>query len=168
MLPLLGQELALAYPAEATLLLSASIITTQLVSIPTALLVGARTEAWGRKPLLLIAFAALPLRGVLYTAVDEPIWLITVQVLDGISLGTLDALLALVLADVMRGTGRYSLARGAVGTIQGIGGSLSNAAAGLMVVQAGYDATFIALSAVALFAFALILVGMPETRSARP
>jgi MFS family permease len=168
MLPLLGQELALAYPDRATLLVSACIITTQLVSVPTALLVGAKAEAWGRKPLLLVGFASLPLRGVLYTVADEPIWLIAVQVLDGISLGTLDALLALVLADVMRGTGRYNLARGAVGTVQGIGGSLSNAAAGLMVMQAGYDAAFAALSAVALLALLLVLIAMPETRSQGP
>jgi predicted MFS family arabinose efflux permease len=167
MVQLLGQKLALAYPDQATLLLSACIITTQLVSVPTALLVGSKAEAWGRKPLLLVGFGALPLRGLLYTVADEPIGLIAVQVLDGISLGTLEALLALVLADVTRGTGRYNLARGAVGTVQGIGGSLSNAAAGLLVVQAGYDVTFVSLSAVALLAFLLLLIAMPETRVAK-
>ena len=71
LVPLLGQKLALAHPAEATLLLSACIITAQLVSIPTALLVGARADRWGRKPLLLVAFAALPLRGLLYIVSDH-------------------------------------------------------------------------------------------------
>ena len=60
------------------------------------------------------------------------------QALDGIGLGILDALIALVLADIMRGTGRYNVARGIVGTVQGIGGSLSNVVAGLIVVTAGY------------------------------
>jgi MFS family permease len=168
LVPLLGQKLALAHPAEATLLLSAGIVTAQLVSIPTALLVGARADRWGRKPLLLAGFAALPLRGLLYAASDHPAWLVAVQVLDGVSLGTLDALLALVLADVMRGTGRYNVARGVVGTVQGVGGSLSNAAAGLIVVQAGYDMAFMALAAVGLLAFFLVLVAMPETREAGP
>jgi predicted MFS family arabinose efflux permease len=127
----------------------------------------ARTDIWGRKPLLLAAFAALPLRGVLYTVWDDPAFLIAVQALDGIALGILDALLALVLADIMRGTGRYNAARGVVGTVQGIGGSLSNVVAGLIVVQAGYGMAFLALAAVALTAFVVMLAAMPETRGNR-
>jgi sugar phosphate permease len=69
----------------------------------------------------------------------------------------------LVLADVMRGTGRYSTARGVVGTVQGVGGSLSNVVAGVIVIQAGYDAAFLALSVVATLAFLLVLVALPET-----
>jgi MFS family permease len=168
LVPLLGQKLALAHPAEATVLLSACIVTAQLVSIPTALLVGARADRWGRKPLLLVAFAALPLRAVLYTVSDHPAWLIGVQVLDGVSLGALEALLALVLADVMRGTGRYNAARGLVGTVQGLGGSSSNAVAGWLVVRAGYDAAFLGLAAAALLAFLLMLAAMPETRGTAP
>ena len=64
----------------------------------------------------------------------------------------------------MRGTGRYNAARGMVGTVQGVGGSLSNAVAGLLVVRAGYGAAFLALAAVALGALLLVLVAMPETR----
>jgi hypothetical protein len=41
-----------------------------------------------------------------------------------------------VLADVMLGTGRYNAARGVLGTVQGIAGSLSNAAPGFLVVSA--------------------------------
>jgi MFS family permease len=86
-----------------------------------------------------------------------------VQALDGIALGILDALLALVLADIMRGTGRYNVARGVVGTVQGIGGSLSNIVAGLIVVTAGYAAAFLTLAAVAMIALVIMLVAMPET-----
>ena len=115
MLPLLTQKLALAHAGAETVLVAACVVTAQLVSVPTALLVGARADTWGRKPLLLAAFAALPLRGVLYTVSDDPAFLIAVQALDGIGLGILDALIALVLADIMRGTGRYNVARGVVG-----------------------------------------------------
>jgi sugar phosphate permease len=118
---------------------------------------------WGRKPLLLAGFGALPLRGILYTASDDPALLIAVQALDGISLGILDALIALILADIMRGTGRYNAARGVLGTVQGIGGSSSNVVAGLIVVTAGYGAAFLTLAAIALTAFVVILAAMPET-----
>ena len=146
--------------------MSAAIITAQLVSIPVALLVGARADRWGRKPLLLAGFAALPLRALLFALTDHPAWIVAGQVLDGVSLGTLDALLALILADIMRGTGRYNAARGVVGTVQGIGGSASNVVAGLLVVGAGYAATFAILAAVATAAFALVLLALPETRPA--
>ena len=92
MLPLLTQKLALAHAGAETALVAACVVTAQLVSVPTALLVGARADSWGRKPLLLAAFAALPLRGVLYTVSDDPAFLIAVQALDGIGLGILDAL----------------------------------------------------------------------------
>jgi hypothetical protein len=79
---------------------------------------------------------------VLYTLSDNAVWLVSVQILDGIAAGTLDALIPLVLADVMRGTGRYNLACGMLGTVQGVAGSLSNIVAGALVVGFGYSATF--------------------------
>ena len=73
----------------------------------------------------------------------------------------------LVLADVMRGTGRYNVSRGVIGTIQGIGGSLSNGVAGLIVVRAGYDTAFLALAALAAMALFLVWIAMPETRGSQ-
>jgi MFS family permease len=163
MLPLLTQKLALSHAGAETILVAACVVVAQLVSVPTALLVGARADSWGRKPLLLVAFAALPLRGVLYTLSNDAAFLVAVQALDGIGLGILDALIALILADIMHGTGRYNVARGVVGTVQGVGGSLSNVVAGLIVVTAGYAAAFLALAAVALGAFMFMLAAMPET-----
>jgi MFS family permease len=168
MLLLLGQKLALAHPGEETALTSACIITAQLVTIPTALLVGWRANIWGRKCLLLVGFAALPIRGVLYTISDNAVWLVSVQILDGVAAGTLDALIPLVLADIMRGTGRYNAARGVLGTVQGVAGSLSMTVAGFLVMGTGFSATFLALSTVALVAWLLLLTAMPETGSNVP
>ena len=167
MLPLLGQKLALAHPGAESALTSACIITAQLVAIPTALLVGWKANSWGRKLLLLIGFAALPIRAVLYTFSDNAVWLVSVQIFDGIAAGTLDALIPLVLADVMRGTGRYNVARGVLGTVQGVAGSLSNVVAGLLVVMTSYSATFLVLATIALGACVLLLMAMPETAATR-
>ena len=163
MLPLLGQKLALAHPGVETAFISACIITAQLVTIPVALLVGWKANSWGRKTLLLIGFGAMPIRGALFTVSDNEVWLVSLQVLDGVAAGTLDALIPLVLADVMLGTGRYNAARGVLGTVQGIAGSLSNAAAGFLVVSTGYSATFLALSTVGVVAWLVLLAAMPET-----
>ena len=165
MLPLLGQKLALAHPGVETAFISACIITAQLVTIPVALLVGWKANSWGRKTLLLIGFGALPICGALLAVSDNEVWLVSLQVLDGVAAGTLDALIPLVLADVMLGTGRYNAARGVLGTVQGIAGSLSNAAAGFLVVSTGYNATFLALSTVGVVAWLVLLTAMPETGS---
>jgi MFS family permease len=163
---LVGLELEQQRPATVTLVMSTAIIIAQLVSIPVALLVGARADRWGRKPLWLLGFAALPLRALLFALTEHPAWIVAGQLLDGISLGTQDALLALILADIMRGTGRYNAARGLVGTVQGIGGSASNAVAGLLVVRAGYATAFATLAGVAAAAFLLVVAALPETRPA--
>ena len=163
MLLLLGQKLALSHPGQETAFVSASIITAQVIAIPIALLVGWKANIWGRKRLLLVGFAALPIRGLLYTISDNAVWLVSVQILDGVAAGTLDALIPLVLADIMRGTGRYNAARGVLGTVQGVAGSLSMTVAGFLVIATGYSATFLALSTVAVGAWLLLLWAMPET-----
>src|SRR5215207_952985 len=163
MLPLVSQKLALGHPGQEAALTSGAIIVGQLVMVPVSLLV-ARADRTGRKPLLLIAIAALVLRGILFTLSGNAAWLIAVQVLDGIGIGLFDALLPLILADIMRDTGRYNVARGFVGTVQGIGGSLSQAVGGLAVTWAGYEAAFLMLAGLAFIPLVLVLVAMPETR----
>ena len=163
LLPLVGQKLAAAYPKEATAMMSACIIAAQLVMLPIALLVGRTADAWGRKPLFLAGFAILPIRAVLYTVSNNSFWLIGVQVLDGVGAGIFGALTPLVIADIMRGTGRYNLAQGAVATVQGIGASLSGMLAGVVVDHFGYSVTFLTLGAAAAVALVVFAIGMPET-----
>jgi len=163
LLPLVGQKLAAAYPKEATAMLSSCIVAAQVVMLPIALLVGRTADTWGRKPLFLAGFAVLPLRAVLYTLSDNSFWLIGVQVLDGVGAGIFGALTPLVIADIMRGTGRYNLALGAIATVQGIGASLSGLAAGEIVDHFGYSAAFLAAGAAALVALVVFALRMPET-----
>ena len=163
LLPLVGQKLAAAYPKEATAMMSACIVAAQAVMLPIALLVGRTADTWGRKPLFLAGFAILPIRAVLYTLSDNSFWLIGVQVLDGVGAGIFGALTPLVIADIMRGTGRYNLAQGAIATVQGIGASLSGLAAGVIVDHFGYSATFLAAGAAATVAFTVFALRMPET-----
>jgi len=167
MLPLVGQKLALAHPGLETALVSACILVAQLVTIPAAILAGMRADVWGRKPLLVAACLALVLRGIVFTLFDSAPILVAAQILDGISAGILDVLIPLVLADIGAGTGRYSMSRGLLSTIQGVGGSLSNVAAGTMVVWGGYGATFASLAIVAALASCLVVFAIPETARRR-
>src|SRR4030081_2895003 len=163
LLPLVGQKLAAAFPDEATAMMSACIIAAQAIMLPIALLVGRTADSWGRKPLFLAGFAILPVRAILYIFSDNSFWLIGVQLLDGVGAGVYGALTPLVIADIMRGTGRYNLAQGAIATVQGIGASLSGLAAGVIVDHFGYSAAFLTASAVAVVALAVFALGMPET-----
>ena len=163
LLPLVGQKLAAAFPDEATAMMSACIVAAQAIMLPSALLVGRTADSWGRKPLFLAGFAILPVRAVLYTFSDSSFWLIGVQLLDGVGAGIFGALTPLVIADIMRGTGRYNLALGAIATMQGIGASLSGLAAGVIVDHFGYSAAFLTLGAAAAVALIVFALGMPET-----
>ena len=163
LLPLVGQKLAAAFPKEATAMMSACIVAAQLVMLPIALVVGNSADSWGRKPILLVGFAILPIRAVLYTFSDNSFWLIGVQLLDGVGAGIFGALTPLVIADIMAGTGRYNLALGAIATMQGAGASLSGLAAGGIVDHFGYTPAFLALGCAALVALIVFAFQMPET-----
>ena len=90
-LPLVSQKLALAHPGQEAVFTSGAILVAQLVMIPVSLLVG-HADQVGRKPLLLVAIAALVLRGILFTLSGDAAWLLAVQVLDGVGIGLFDAL----------------------------------------------------------------------------
>jgi MFS family permease len=163
MLPLLGEKLALGNRGTETLFTAACITTAQIAMVPMALLVGHKADAWGRKPMFLAGFAVLPLRGVLYTLTQNPYALVSIQILDGIGAGIFGALFFIVIADLTKGTGRYNLAQGAVSAAWGLGAALSNSVAGFIVDVAGYDAAFLFLAVVALAAFMLFWIAVPET-----
>jgi len=163
MLPLVSQKLSQIDLSMATPLTSACIVAAQLVMVPAALLVGARADQWGRKPLLLAGFLILPIRGVLYTFSNDPYWLVGVQLLDGIGAGLFGALFPLVVKDLTHGTGRFNVSLGALTTAFGLGAALSNGLAGFVVQEAGYSAAFLTLAGVAGAAFLLLLTAMPET-----
>ncbi|MBP0495572.1 MFS transporter [Pararoseomonas indoligenes] len=164
MLGLVAQKLALQNLGQGITLTAASAIAAQSVMVPVAAMAGARADAWGRRPLLLAAFVALALRGVLYTLSDNTAWLIAVQLLDGVGAGLIGALFPVVIADLSRGSGHFAAAQGVVGTVHGVGGVLSAGIAGQMVVRAGYDATFLAMAGVAALGGLLFWLIMPETR----
>jgi MFS family permease len=163
LLPLVGQKLAQSFPQQATAMMSGCIVAAQMVMLPIALLVGRSADSWGRKPLFLAGFGILPIRAVLYTLSDNSFWLLSVQLLDGIGAGVFGALAPLVVADIMRGTGRYNLAQGAIATMQGIGASLSGLVAGIIVDNFGYSTGFVLLGIVALVAVIVFASAMPET-----
>ena len=169
MLPSVGQLLTKVVGKDyATSLIALCIVAAQLVMVPMAIMVGHKADSWGRKPIFLVAFGFLALRGVLYTLSDNPVWLVAVQCLDGIGAGIYGALFPIVVADLTRGTGRFNVAQGAVSTAQGLGASFSATLAGVLIVSSGYATAFLVLAAVAAAGFAIYLLFMPETSGYEP
>jgi predicted MFS family arabinose efflux permease len=167
MLPLLGEMLAKGQGRASMMFMSACVVTTQLVITLIASWSGRKAGSWGRKPLLLIGFGALPIRGVLYTLTHNTDALVAIQILDGVGAGIFGVVSVLVIADLTQGSGRFNLTLGAISTAVGIGASLSQTIAGSIVHHFGSNAGFLFLAAVALAAFGILYLFMPETRDQR-
>ena len=163
MLPLAGEALVYKKEAFSSLIFSAMIMVPQMIVAIMAPWAGRQATSWGRRPLLLIGFAALPLRALLFAWTTSPMLLIAAQVLDGVSGTMLGVLTALIVADLTTGTGRFNLAQGFVGTVSGVGASLSTTISGLVAASLGRAAGFLGLAAVALAAVLLLWLLMPET-----
>ena len=75
----------------------------------------------------------LAIRGALYPLSDNPYWLASVQLLDGIGAGIFGALFLLAVADLTHGTGHFNISQGEGATTTGLGGALSTAVACLII-----------------------------------
>jgi MFS family permease len=171
MLPLAGEALAYSKEALSSLIVAALIMVPQVIVAIMAPWVGRRANTWGRRPLLLVGFAALPIRALVFSWTTNPTILVAAQILEGVSGTMLGVLTALIVADLTTGTGRFNLAQGFVGTMSGIGASLSTTLSGLVAKFLGRASGFLGIAAVALAAVLLLWCGCqkpirrPRTRS---
>ena len=164
MLPLVSQKLSLAGDTGSGIAFtSACIIAAQFVMIGMAVMCGHTADRWGRTPLFILAFALLPIRAVLYTLTDEPVFLVLIQALDGVANGIFAIIFLLVVSDVTKGTGRFNIVQGALATLVGVGASASNLLAEQIVQIYSYDMAFFFLGAVASVGFLVFITLMPET-----
>lgn len=168
MLPLVGSVVTMKSARWATLIIAACIVVPQLVVAILSPWVGMRAQIWGRRPLLLIGFAALPIRGLLFALISDPSLLLAVQILDGITASVFAVMVPLVVADLTRDTGHFNLGQGILGTATGIGAALSATLAGYLTDRFGSATAFGSLATIALAGFTLVWFLMPETRPVKP
>ena len=167
MLPELGELLSQHQARSAAGFMSACVIVTQVVITFTAAPIAKLASRIGRRPLLLVGFGVLPVRGVLYTLAHGVTSLVAIQMLDGVANAIFGVVSILVIADRTRGTGRFNLMQGALATVVGIGAALSTTVGGLLIEHASYRVSFLGLAGIAACATALLWVAVPETLPGR-
>ncbi len=163
MLPLVGELLSKGKDGKSSFYMSACIVAAQGMMIPVALLAGKWADSWGRKPLFVIGFGVLTLRGCLYTLGKSSMYLLAVQSLDGIGAAIFGVLWVIIISDLARGTGRFNLLQGVIQAALGLGAFLSNSIAGFVVRDFGYNAGFLGLAGIALVGSLFFALCMPET-----
>ncbi len=168
MLPIMAGAVTARSAQWAPVLIAFCIVVPQAIVALMSPTVGAKAQQWGRRPLLMIGFAALAIRGLLFANVHDPYVLVAVQVFDGITASVFAVMVPLIVADVAFGTGHFNLAQGIVGTATGIGASLSTVLAGYVTDRFGSGVAFLGLAMIAWLGFAAIAFLMPETRRVAP
>jgi MFS family permease len=163
-LPLIGENLATTIKTQASLWMSGLIVVPQIVVAAFAPWVGYYSEKTGRKPLLLVGFAAEPIRAALLAFTSNYPLLVAAQLLDGVSGAVIGVLTVIVITDLTAGTGRFNLARGAVGAAIGIAASLSTLATGYFFQNFGNVSGFLFIAAIAGAATVVIWLFVSETR----
>ncbi len=163
MLPLAASMLTLRSSEAATALVAAAIVVPQAIVAVLSPFVGRWVQRWGRRPLLIVGFGALALRGILFALVIDPRLLVVVQALDGVSAASLGVLVPLTIADLTRRGGAFNLAQGAVGCAAGVGAAISTTAVGAISDRFGSHTAFGAMALAAALAFAAVGLFMPET-----
>jgi predicted MFS family arabinose efflux permease len=164
MLPIMAGVVTTRSSQWAPVLIAFCIIVPQAIVALASPSVGRKAQQWGRRPLLLLGFAALAIRGILFSMVSDPYLLVAVQVFDGITAAVFSVMVPLIVADVAFGSGHFNLAQGIVGTATGIGASLSTVLAGYVSDKFGSSVAFMGLAAVAATGLLMIWLVMPETR----
>jgi MFS family permease len=168
LLPQIAQTLVHVHGRSSSPIMSALIVGPQIIVALLAPWVGRTAASAGRRPLLIIGLAAVPIRAALFLMMPGPALLIAIQLLDGLSGATLGVLTALVIADLTSGTGRFNLAQGLVGALSGVGASLSTSISGVVVERFGQAAGLLSVLAVGLVAVVIVIVFMPETKPSTP
>lgn len=148
-------------------LMTATVLTAQVVMVPVALLTGRLCDSWGRKPLMAIAFLVLPLRILSYAFVSKPSAVVWLQTLDGIGAGIYGVVVVAIAADLTRGKGHFNTLMGIFASAVAVGGVAGPLISGVLVQQLGFHVTFYAFAVLAACGAVVFLLTVPETRDGK-
>ncbi|MGB8113682.1 MAG: MFS transporter [Candidatus Sulfotelmatobacter sp.] len=148
-------------------LMTATVLTAQVVMVPVSLFAGRYGDRWGRKAVMAIAFWFLPLRILSYTFVSAPKAVVWLQSLDGIGAGIYGVIVIALAADLTRGKGRFNALAGAFATALACGGVIGPIISGVLLQHFGFKITFYVFAALATVGALIFNWFVPETREGR-
>jgi MFS family permease len=163
MLPYVGRKIAGEAGNYANPLIAAALVLPQIVVAALSPAIGRAAERRGRRFVLILGFAAEPMRGLLFAAIDQPVALVLIQGLDGIGAAVIGIMLPLIAADISRERGHFNLTMGAIGVAVGGGAAASTMLAGVIDDWSGDGAALLALAGVGLAATFVVWAVMPES-----
>jgi MFS family permease len=163
LLPIAASTITMRVGTYASLLIAVCIMLPQAAVALLSPFFGRMAGRYGRRGVLMIGWAALPTRALLFALAPTPAMIISAQVLDGVSGAVFGVMLPLIAADVTRGKGNFNLCIGIFGLAVGIGATLSTSLAGWVADIGGDRIAFVALAAAGLAGLALVTGAMPET-----
>jgi MFS family permease len=163
MLPYVGRKIAGEAGNLANPMIAVALVLPQIVVALLSPLVGRTAEHRGRRVVLLVGFAAEPVRGLLFALVNAPVPLVMIQALDGIGAAVIGVMLPLIAADIARVRGHFNLTMGAIGMAVGGGAAASTLLAGWTDDMFGVRAALLALAGVGAVATLIVWLVMPET-----
>jgi MFS family permease len=155
MLPLYGLAIVAGQNANGPGFVATTIVIAQAVMIVASLVAMRIAEKNGHWLVVLISFAALPLRGLIAAGLTSSWGVFPVQALDGIGAGLQSVAVPGLVARIPNGTGRVNVGQAAVMTVQGVGAALSPAIGGWIAQVLGYPVAFMILGAFALVSIAI-------------
>ncbi|WP_366145033.1 MFS transporter [Bradyrhizobium sp.] len=157
MLPLYGLAVVSTKQVNPSQFVAITIVVAQGVMMLVSLIATRVGEKHGYWLLLLMAFIALPIRGVVAAFVINRWGVYPVQILDGVGAGLQSVVVPALVARILHGSGRINVGQGAVMTVQGVGAALSPLIGGWIAQEIGYGPTFMILGSFALGSIALWL-----------
>jgi len=134
---------------------AATVVISQLVMVPVALYVARYVEKYGYRRLIMLALLILPVRAAIAAEFSEPLFIIPVQILDGMAAGILGVAVPGYIVSLLRGSGHVNAGQSVVMLMQGAGASFSPALAGLIAAHYSWSTAFSALGFIALLALLL-------------
>lgn len=164
-LPLVSATLNKSVGDLASLTIAACIVLPQIIVALISPAVGRMAETRGRRWVLIIGLAALPVRCVIFALLlGHPSIVVLTQALDGIAAASIGVLVPLITSDLAAHSGHYNLSLGFVGFFMGIGGTFSTGLGGWMADRLGDPLALLGLGFIGLLAMLLAMAAMPETR----
>ena len=165
LLPLVGTEVTQRAGGMANLVIAACIMLPQALVALVSPLVGRAADRAGPRRVLLLGFAAIPLRALLMAMISNPALLIAVQTLDGVSAAVFGVMLPLIAADLTMGTERFNLCMGVFGLASSAGATISALVGGMIADEFGHEAAFLILAGCGVAATLSVLAAAPQSRA---